>query len=353
MSWLSAKKTKVFEGKSVLKKLVLSFILCISMPQAWADSDCLIDDIADCVFGGQYNLKLKRLYDIDMGQWSGQGVVNGSTPPATDGRRFCILAYEDLSSGRNIGNYKIEITGPKEGSSFVLSQNSHLLPVTLRVTGKRPANENIKNHSFADGSVEVTGNNSRTACRDYEFSLSAEVSREDVLQRMAVGNYTGTFTLWADSDLPIRRVRENFVVTLSIIPVYQVSKLKDVELDSTDTSSDGIWLYDDMGFCVFSMGGRDYKMTLNSQLRPSEPFELRNSLGQGIPYRADVQLNDGSWKIFTSSGTTDSGSMTGSGVLDCGGATNALIRIGVQTADTNGKRSGGYKDIVVVTVGPE
>ncbi|WP_281647250.1 hypothetical protein [Parendozoicomonas sp. Alg238-R29] len=330
------------------------FFFCIVLLQTFpvlADDDCLLDNIADCVQNGSWEMKLKRLYDIDMGQWSGQAILDGSTQPATDGRRFCILAYRPQGGGRIVRDYNIDVTGPFEDSSYVLRQGSKSLPVTLTLKGQKSANSYIDD-SLANGTVSVDGINSESQCKNYEFSIIAEVSSTEILNRTAVGRYQSTFALVAYSTEGFSQtVTEDFVVTLDVIPVYQVNQLQDVVLDENKITPENR-VYEDLDFCVFAMGAIQYKMSLRSQVRPSSSFELQSG-GDSIPYRARVELDDGTWNDFTQAGSTSVGTLTGSGVLNCGGSPNSRIRIDFPKPQLDGLTAGTYTDTMEVTVEPE
>ena len=330
-------------------------LFCFQAQVLWADEGCNNPDTSQCTEWQSYWLKLENVYDIDIGEVSGKDVLERTAQPVAVGKPFCAVAYYD-SNPRTLRNYALHVIGPQRNSSFVLKQGDNKrLPVTLRLTGNTDANSSIRNRSLFNNLIRVSGQNTYSLCRDYNFTIAAEVSRNDILQAMAIGKYQGTFSLIVGSRAGNwygQSVAARFVVSISISPAYRVSRLEDVHLSQENLTSDGQWYMKDLEFCVFAMGGQHYKMTVNSQLRPSGRFELRNG-SSGIPYRVSVLQGRNNWKVFQRGGSTDSRTLSGSEFWNCDGSTNALLRIDMQSADASGKSSGTYSDVMEVTVGPE
>ena len=299
-------------------------------------------------------MKIKTLYDIDMEEWNGRDVLSGASPPVKTGASFCVVSFHQLPTReRSMRDYDITVSGLNNGSSFILRQGSKSLPVTLRLRGRSNTNSHISNQSLFNNTITVNGLNSDSLCRKYQYTIRAEISSSDILQYQAVGRYEGTFVLRANSISPAQEIEQDFKVSINLTPAYQVTRLRDVHLSESSMSPDGRWYLEDVRFCVFAMGAQHYKMSVNSQLRPSGRFEIRNDSGAGIPYRINILQGGNNWKIFHQEGSTDPGTLTGSGALNCNGRTNVTLRIDMQTANVAGKPSGVYRDVMVVTVGPE
>ncbi len=323
------------------------------------DDDCDQNAIADCDFEGTAALKLKRLFDIDMGEWSGHSLLEGVTQPAQDGRRFCIIAYNELTP-RVIHDYSVTASAESIGGrpsavdgEFVLRQGDNILPVSLRLKGMGPA-VSIIDYELTPGiALSVQGHNTYTSCINYEYVIQVQVSRDDVLNYGASGSYRGKFSIGAFTfiDGKLLRVQENFTVSMTVTPAFQVNKLDDVTLNENQTTPDGR-VYQDMHFCVFAMGERNYRLSLSSQLRPAEPFTLDNGVGRAFPYRARVRLDNGNWDDFIAPGSTADGTLKGHNTLNCAGGENSTIRIDFAGADTP-TQAGFYRDIMEIVVGPE
>ncbi len=339
------------QKSSICRKIVV--FICFWVPTAWGmDASCNNPDAA-CIEDSRYELKLKRFFNIDLDTFSGVNIVNGGMLPTVDGKIFCIVNYRPRSNFqlREMYPYSLRLNGLNKASPAVLKKAQREdLPVRLKLKGQSLAtldqDENLSDGNF----VTQKSYNLAQNCKDYSFVIEAYVDREDVLTKGAVGVYENTFNLLIDGDINNELdldgdfvISKPFTVKVEITPALQVSQLRDVGLDNKKLS-------DVMKFCVFSLEGGNYKLSLSSQYRPNQLFTLQDNGGASrIPYTVSVG------GVNYSAATGDILRSGASKVLECGGIgnTNEEITIQVTMGNASLVPAGTYTDVMEVTVGPE
>ncbi|MTI13591.1 hypothetical protein E1189_11270 [Sansalvadorimonas verongulae] len=200
-------------------------------------------------------------------------------------------------------------------------------------------------------SIEIQGNPQFKRCADYGFSITISVKRSDIVRHGSVGQYNGHFQLMVNNKSLLPALPP-FYVQLNIKNLFQVTQLKDIAMTKNNIS--GGWLQGDMDFCVYALFGGRYKMSFDSQLRPGRRFELHNSVGGAIPYRVNIRhKNLRRWTPLLQRGESEPGTLVASNKRNCGGSPNVRIRIDALEKDMPSVLTGLYRDVQVVTVGPE
>ena len=304
-------------------------------------------------------IKLKRLEHItvDTNGWSGNTSVSGATPSLDTGNSgvdFCILAYDDLSSGSNRRIHDYTITAIANNNVELKASDGKVIPITLVLTRDADSSDRVQ---FADtpSSVRINATSiAGSSCLNREYSIVASAQPSDILEAGSFGPFKGTFSVKVESHTNESAnliAEHSFDVTLTAIsPFYKVSGLSDVSLSSSDVSSG--WLYQDMNFCVFALAESAYGLSLDSRNNPAGSFELEGS-GVAIPYRASFsEIDKGQWESADKAGFVEEGQ--GSQYLDCRDFTNgvnAVLRIEIKESDLVG--TGVFSDVMEVTVAPK
>ena len=197
----------------------------------------------------------------------------------------------------------------------------------------------------------VKGNNSFAVCRDYEFSIEAEVLQKDILENAQPGDYSGAFSFQVDEINPARTLRSpDFHVELLVNAVSQVSQLKDVNLKAVRARNG--YFSSAMDFCAFTLGGDAYRLSLDTQNNPTGDFYLSDAGGRHfLPYQITFRGSGGGSQAFNKAGCT-SGQYFGDRMLNCSGGTNASISVEVPAKQAAELPIGKYQDVMKVTVEP-
>ncbi|WP_062265970.1 hypothetical protein [Endozoicomonas arenosclerae] len=319
---------------------------------AQADANC--DDRTD--YHDHYWLKLKRLFDLDMGEWGGEQLVSGSTVAAQDGRLFCIISYSvprwQYNPARTLYDYQVQITGPQLAGQFVLQpqgQGGAGLPVKLTlkgVQGDATANVNFSNWTAFN---TVQGLDEYEVCRKNELSILAEVTKADILQNARAGQYQSQFTVTAQSNN--LTVSKSFLVTLQVKPSIMISGLNDVELNFDGVNNVQSM---DQSYCVFNLGGEAFEL-MGESTHGQGVFALKNG-NSFIEYGIEtIPVNSGNnnWTDLVESTYVSGNNWAGAFSQDCqGSAGNMKFRINIPAQNMSSKPSGIYRDTVQLTVIP-
>ncbi|MTI11825.1 hypothetical protein [Sansalvadorimonas verongulae] len=314
----------------VLKQCFLCFFLILPALPVWAATL-------------ETNFEMNNMPPLffRLGTWSGQSGVEKSHDGA------CIIARDASSAPVH---YDLSVMD-MHGENFALRTGSSVLPVTFTIKGTGAAtsslDEALKRNS---DSIEIQGNPQFTRCADYGFSITMRVQGSDIVDSGSAGYYNGEFQL--KGVVNGKQTSSKFYVQLKIINQFQVTQVKDIAMTKNNIS--GGWLQGDMDFCVYAVFGGNYKMSVDSQLRPGRRFELQNGVGGAIPYRVNIRYSDLSkWTPLLQRGESEPGTLVASNKRNCGGSPNVRIRIDTPESKIPSALTGLYRDVQVVTVGPE
>ncbi|WP_067585393.1 hypothetical protein [Endozoicomonas ascidiicola] len=119
---------------------IFAFVVAIgACSVAIADIDCNRNNCAD---NGNYWIKIKRLPNIELPDWSGESNLSGDSLVGS-GKQFCTIAYLE-GSQRNMFTVLSSISGTTSGNSFVLKNGNASIPVTFTINsipGRAPQDE--------------------------------------------------------------------------------------------------------------------------------------------------------------------------------------------------------------------
>ncbi len=334
-------------------KLAILFLcsVCMIVPihtDAFQDSGCNNTNAA-CIEEPNNILKIKRMSDVDLGEWQGQPSKTASSGGTSGGLNLCILAasVHKVFSKRKARDYTVELNGRH---SVLRNQGRSSIPVTLRLIGQGEGTAGIR-HDFVNGSVLIRGNDNYTVCRNYEFRIEAEVLLRDIITNAQSGYYQGIFSLQVTELQPFRSLRSpEFIVSLYINAVTQVTQLKDVIIKATNAVNGKFSTT--MDFCVFALDSTAYKLRLETQNNYNRKFHLLdNNSRNPLPYQVKFSSFGVRAEVFKQAGYT-SHFHFGHRQLNCGGTTNASINIEVQARQAIQAPMGVYQDVMKITVEP-
>ena len=312
-----------------------------------------------------YSIKLKRLFDIDLGDWGGNEITDGDTEAALDGRRFCLIAYHERRNqvDRRMEDLLVDFSGPLEEGRFVLEpvgDNGYPgIPVTLTIKGTSNSAHSALNADLLTAPpIELTAVAGKQICRNNELIITASIEREDIFAFANSGSYKSSFTLSAQRAHPNdlipaehKSVSISFNVTVSVVSLVQISGLEDMKLEAHS----GQPVENSQSFCVFTFGANSFGIQ-GSSVNGSNQF-LLESAGNTIPYQVAINRVAGgqdSEKVLVEGAdfVSDSSWEGVNSALCQSGQENMLIRISVSAADMSSKPAGSYQDTLELTVTP-
>ena len=353
-----------------MKVVISAFLVFLFTSSAYGISDpgCNDVEVAACDTDNEYNgdnpenlqgnwLKLKRLANIELDDWTGQNIV-GKNPDVDDGQtgnKFCIFAYEEYANGvRDIHDYEITM---QADNGLYLKNGSTEIPVIVSLI-KGDKNVKFDQTDFISGKiVNISAGDlpTSTQCNNLDYSISVSLNTEDVVNNTtSSGTYTGTFSLSVSSLESALTVEENFVITVEVQPVIQISGLEDMQVSYT--SGNDVEM--EQTFCVYTLGKEKFKIRGGSSNGNGSGFVLSNS-NEAIPYTVSVgrrgngqgnlvQLVDGADYVSHASW---SGKKTQYCVSS--GSENMRLNLDISENNISDKPAGVYKDTVTLTVALE
>ncbi|WP_067583574.1 hypothetical protein [Endozoicomonas ascidiicola] len=329
---------------------------------AYADSDCNKAD-ADCDSRGKSAIKIKRLFNINLGKWGGTEITSGETEAAMDGRRFCIIAYTERNP-RDLDDYEIRFSQASpvtaENDYFLANGSGTQLPITLTISaaeGDAHQNE-VNNFDLANTPLRIETDNKNNRlyrnCKNNEFVIHASVKRTDIFSSATTDTFNGSFTLTAQrTTQPLLTASVTFNIALEFIPVVQISGLQDMAI--THVSGDNVQA--EQKFCVFGFGTTKFEIRGESG-NGSGQFLLSNG-NNDIPYVLSIgsgQSNgNGSLTSLIESGdyiANDSWKASNTLLCDSGNSDNMRLRVSISDSNIEGKPAGLYKDTAYLIVAP-
>lgn len=326
--------------------MLFVFLSTLSIPLPAADSDCTGDN---CVNDGNYWTKIKRLSDMDMPDWGGEEVISGDTSTSSD-KQFCTIAYLE-GNPRAMYNVITSIDGTSSDNAYTLKLEGRRpsIPVAFKITsvdGKAPQTGGT--YQLGD-KVTLTGDNRFDQCKDNELILTATVSRDDILATGTTGTYTGNFSFYSRSaeNRPLGRASMSFTVTLEVLPVIQISGLKDIMLSVNRNIARG-----SHQFCVFAMGKSRFRLEASSQVgtdRPRGRFNLKNGENY-IEYDLTVSDSNNTQRKYNRN-RARAGFKPSTSYL-CNAHTAPNITVDITTEPVTGAEAGVYSDTMTFTVSP-
>ena len=334
-------------------KMVLLFsVLMMITSFASADNDCEVEDGVNCNNKGNYWVKIKRLRNIDLGEWNGINDITG-TNGLVKKKTFCAISYLE-GDPRTMYNPVLELIPRSIGKSgqFVVTHGDEEIPITITLDAYPGKNapqtpQEFKPREF----VTLQGSPEHQLCKENELKLTVTALKDDIIRAGATGKYVGHFRMEVrpgTSPRPPAPVYINFSIEVDITPSILISGLKDMTL--TDGQGSGAAGFQD--FCVFSTSKRPFKIRGLSKFGNGR-FQLDNNDGH-IYYQLEVGLpnNGGGNKIILAEGGDFDGhsSWKGDDRLDCAGKENMRLTVTITEDELQQAKPGLYHDTVTLTV---
>ncbi len=318
---------------------------------ASADSDC---NGNNCNNNGNYWVKIKRLSDIDLGEWKGGDQPISGTNRVDNKKTFCAISYLEEGKKRTMYNPELELIPLSNGQTgqFVVTQGAEEIPITITLDEYSANDAPQVLQEFKIGqSVTLKGDDNYDFCKENELTLTVTAYKADIIRAGATGKYEGRFRMEVrpgTSLQPPAPVFIDFSIELDITPSILISGLEDMTLK--DGQGSGAFGYQD--FCVFATSKSPFKIRGLSKFGDGV-FELDNG-GERLNYQLEVGLpnNGGGNKItLVEEGDFDGhSSWKGDDRLDCAGKENMRLTVTITEAELQQAKSGRYHDTVTLTV---
>ncbi|WP_067585390.1 hypothetical protein [Endozoicomonas ascidiicola] len=167
------------------------------------------------------------------------------------------------------------------------------------------------------------------------------------------GTYEGFFRVNSRSNTDGTSLGTAFMpfkVSLNVLPVIQISGLKDIALSPQGNSATG-----SHRFCVFSMGNVRFNLRVKSEVAEEVLYTKRYSLKNGdanyIPYNLSINDIKGARKNFRNNYNHTGWNYTPSPHYQCQSNTSPNMTLNINTESINGA-TGVYRDTLTFTVTP-
>lgn len=341
-------------GCSMVYKIFLLFsILMMITSFASADSDC---NDNNCNNNGNYWVKIKRLPNIDLGEWKGDDLING-TNSLVDKKSFCAISYFEKGKKRTMYDPQLELIPFSNGKTgqFVVTQGDEEIPITITLDEYSANDAPQALQEFKIGqTVTLAGDDNFDFCKENELTLTVTAYKADIIRAGATGEYVGQFKMEVrpgTSPQPPAPVFIEFSIELDITPSILISGLEDMTLKDGQGSD----ITEPQDFCVFATSKSPFKIRGLSQFGDGV-FQLDNG-GERLDYQLKVGLpNNGAGNKITlvEGGDFDGhSSWKGADRLDCTGKENMRLTVTITEVELQQAKPGRYHDTVTLTVAAE
>ena len=338
----------ISRGFMAYKMFLLFSTLMMITSFASADNDCKGNN---CNNNGNYWVKIKRLSDIDLGEWKGEDFINGTS--IVEKKEFCAISYLE-GKKRTMYDPELELIPFSNGKSgqFVVTQGAEEIPITITLDEFSANDAPQALQEFKIGqSVTLAGDDNYDFCKENELKLTVTAYKDDIIRAGATGKYEGRFRMEVrpgTSPQPPAPVFINFSIELDITPSILISGLEDMPL--TDGQGSGTNGFQD--FCVFATNESPFKIKGQSTFG-NGVFKLGNN-DESIEYQLEVGLpnSGGGNKIILAEGGVFDGhsSWKGDDQLDCAGKENMRLTVTITEDQLQQAKPGLYHDTVTLTV---
>ncbi|MFU8816370.1 MAG: hypothetical protein ACNA7W_13550 [Pseudomonadales bacterium] len=302
---------------ATVRRLIAGWMLCGAAPFAWP-----VNDVAG-------------LGDIDLGVWS------PATGSLTGGDDFCVSTDPGLGASGKAGNYGVLVT-PLASTAFELvsaSAPGAVIPATIDfedlisgvVETLVPAALTQRNKN---GLLDCVGpNNARLSLTLAAADLVAAPPGE----YLAPLQFTGQRANKAQS--------RDFVARVRVLELIRISGLDPIDLGAFDGVNDARGGDD---FCIYSNSASGiYSVTAYGQ---GAGELLMTSGAEQVGYA--LEYDDGSGFVPVPANSPVQRGNAESGAVDCGGGSNARIRITAARSDLESVPAGVYSGELTLLVAP-
>ncbi len=333
----------------VYKMFLLFSVLMMITSFASADSDC---NDNNCNNNGNYWVKIKRLSDIDLGEWKGEDFING-TNSLGDKKTFCAISYLE-GKKRTMYDPELELIPFSNGKTgqFVVTQGDEEIPITITLDEYSANDAPQALQEFKIGqSVTLAGDDNYDFCKENELTVTVTAYKADIIRAGATGKYEGRFKMEVrpgNSPQPPDPVFIVFSIEVDITPSILISGLEDMTL----ADGQGLGATESQDFCVFATSKSPFKIKGQSTFG-NGVFQLGNN-DERIEYQLEVGLpnnGDGNKIILAEGGVFDGhSSWKGDDRLDCAGKENMRLTVTITEDELQQAKPGLYHDTVTLVV---
>ena len=335
----------------VYKMFLLFSVLMMITSFASADSDCTGDN---CDSNGDYWVKIKRLSDIDLGEWKGAPTAVGGNEPVGK-KTFCAISFLEKGKKRTMYDTELQLMPSSNGKTgqFVVKNVDKEIPLTIKLERYKGDDAPQTPQEFKIGKpVELKGNDNFDYCKENELTLTVIAYKDDIIRAGATGEYEGDFRMYArsiTSPVSLKDVFIEFSIKVKISPVILISGLEDMPLvDEQGPGAGG-----SQNFCVFSTSTNPFKIRGLSKFG-DRVFQLANGdtrIDYDLKVGGRYENNDGKEITLVEGGEFVTTSWTGDNEnMDCGVNENMVLTVKITEVELKQAEPGVYEDTVTLVV---
>ena len=297
----------------------------------------------------QAGVAVTPLADFDFGHWSpGAGQL-------TANRDFCAvsvvgghLTANNANQLRPYGATVEDLNGAANGSTFRLAHvdGGHFLSLELRLRDLRSGAEESLLPNIGTA-TDKTGDELGCPRGGPNGRLIVRVLGSDLAGARA-GVYEGRFSLvinggsnGSDTDTTTFRIR------VEIPDLVRISSLNDIALGLFPGSGD---LSGSDALCVYRNDPAGAYQVQASGQGTNDAFVVAQG-GVELPFVVDYSDGSG-WRTLTAGGTALAAGNANAAATDCGGATNASVRVRIEETVLASAEPGSYAGRLTLTVAP-
>ena len=332
--------------------LLFSVLMMItSSALGFADKDC---EQTNCYQNDDYWVKIKRLPNIDLGEWKGTPSVEGSNK-LFGKKSFCAISFLEEGKKRTMYDTDLVLTTWSNGKAgqFVVKQGDEEIPLTIKLERFKDDDAPQTPQEFKIGEpVKLKGDDNFDFCKENELTLTVIAYKDDIIRAGATGEYEGDFRMYArsiTSPVPLKDVFIEFSIKVKISPVILISGLEDMRLvDEQGPGAGG-----SQNFCVFSTSTNPFKIRGLSKFG-DRVFQLANGdtrIDYDLKVGGRYENNDGKEITLVEGGEFVTTSWTGDNEnMDCSGEENMELTVKITEVELKQAEPGVYEDTVTLVV---
>jgi len=294
--------------------------------------------------------------NIDFGTWESSGTIATETT-------FCVASADTRSNNPrpsdSVCPYQISVEDFNGGAGFLLYLNGN----TAAAADERLLAE-ISHKDIYQGDIyELLQHNvQETQTHDGMFKgcegspdnsyLKVQIDASE-FTNVQPGSYSGTFQVNGLGGVGLATAdSEVFSVAVTVAsndPNVQISRIDNIVLGSFNGTAD---MTADEAFCAYTESG-GYRLTITAPNQDvSGNFFLAGDNGDLLPFQVEFSQSVTS-PAFVTVGSSSIIGLTGSTLLDCGNADNAVFRVSASEQDLRAASSGNYVETITILMEPE
>jgi hypothetical protein len=293
---------------------------------------------------GHAGIRVDNIANMDFGTWdpsagnvsrtsdfcviSVQGNVNSSTP---------ITPYAAMVENRDAAAYELDPVGV--GSDVIAVTVTF---VDLVSSGSETLTPDVFTSQTKTGAVGTPSN----CPSGLNARIRIDISGSD-LSRVVAGNYRGRFSFTAQGGNGSETRTKNFTIDVTLPDLVRISQMDDLDLGTYDGINDSTGT--DF-ICVYRNGlSGAYNIAAQGD-GAANAFEIADG-SNALSYQ--VEYDDGTgFVILTAAGAPLNRANADPNATDCGGVSNAQVRVTVFAIDMDAVPVGNYAGTLTLTVAP-